>query len=329
MKKISIIIPVYNVEGYLETMAKSLLSQNWENLQVIFSDDGSTDGSLAILRRLAENDPRITVVTGANGGVSSARNRALRLADGDYIGFCDADDSLAPDYLSTLVSLLEEHGADCAVCGFDRIYEASGKADRMPPKDAEDAVVDREGFFEKMLRPDGYTTVVWNKLFRREVLLDETGEFLRFAEDLHIVEDGEYLFRCGVEKAVFTTRRLYRYTVRKSGAMYGRLNPRKLTEIEARKRIAALASPCSKGVSDLAKMKYQKGVRDLLFHAVIDGQYGDVKHLIPLMKEYKAELFTSHAVSKKEKLKYRIYPIIIRLNLRRTGKFLMDKLSGH
>ena len=62
MKKISIIIPVYNVEGYLETMAKSLLSQNWENLQVIFSDDGSTDGSLAILRRLAENDPRITVV---------------------------------------------------------------------------------------------------------------------------------------------------------------------------------------------------------------------------------------------------------------------------
>lgn len=329
MKKISIIIPVYNVEGYLETMARSLLTQKWENLQVIFSDDGSTDGSLAILRRLAEEDPRITVVTGVNHGVSSARNRALRVAEGDYIGFCDADDSLAPDYLTTLVSLLETYGADCAVCGFDRLYEASGKADRMPPRDAEDAVVDREGFFEKMIRPDGYTTVVWNKLFRREVLLDETGEFLRFAEDLHIVEDGEFLFRCGVKRAVFTTKRLYRYTVRKSGAMYGRLNPRKLTEIDARKRIADLASSCGKGVSDLAKMKYQKGVRDLMFHAVIDGQYGDIRHLIPLLKEYKRELFASPAVSKKEKLKYRVYPIIIRLNLRRLGKFLMDQLSGH
>lgn len=329
MKKISIIIPVYNVEGYLETMARSLLAQSWENLQVIFSDDGSTDGSLAILKRLAEEDHRVTVITGQNGGVSSARNRALRVAEGDYIGFCDADDSLSPDYLTTLVTLLEEHGADCAVCGFDRIYEASGKADRMPPRDAEDMVVDREGFFEKMLRPDGYTTVVWNKLFRRQVLLDETGKFLRFAEDLHIVEDGEFLFRSGVEKAVFTTRRLYRYTVRKSGAMYGRLNPRKLTELEARKRIAALSASSSKQVSDLAKMKYQKGVRDLLFHAVIDGQYGDIKHLIPLMKEYKSELFTSPALGKKEKLKYRIYPFIIRLNLRRTGKFLMDTLSGH
>ena len=329
MKKISIIIPVYNVEGYLETMARSLLAQSWENLQVIFSDDGSTDGSLDILKRLAEEDHRVTVITGQNCGVSSARNRALRVAEGDYIGFCDADDSLSPDYLTTLVTLLEEHEADCAVCGFDRIYEASGKADRMPPRDAEDMVVDREGFFEKMLRPDGYTTVVWNKLFRRQVLQDETGKFLRFAEDLHIVEDGEFLFRSGVEKAVFTTRRLYRYTVRKSGAMYGRLNPRKLTELEARKRIAALSASSSKQVSDLAKMKYQKGVRDILFHAVIDGQYGDIKHLIPLMKEYKSELFASPALGKKEKLKYRIYPVIIRLNLRRTGKFLMDTLSGH
>lgn len=329
MKKISIIIPVYNVEGYLETMARSLLSQNWEALQVIFSDDGSTDGSLAILRGLAEEDPRITVITGPNQGVSSARNRALQVAEGDYIGFCDADDSLSPEYLTTLVSLLEAHGADCAVCGFDRIYESSGKMDRMPPKDAGDVVVDREGFFEKMLRPDGYTTVVWNKLFRREVLLDETGEFLQFDQNLHIVEDGEFLFRCRVEKAVFTTRRLYRYTVRKSGAMYGRLNPRKLTELDARKRIAELSASSSSRVRDLAKMKYQKGVRDLLFHAVIDGQYEDIKHLIPLMKEYKTELFASPAVSKKEKLKYHIYPIIIRLNLRRTGNFLMDKLSGH
>ena len=329
MKKISIIIPVYNVAGYLPAMTQSLLSQDWEDLQIIFSNDGSTDGSLEILRELQRQDPRVTVITGPNAGVSTARNRALAAAEGDYIGFCDADDSIAPDYLRTLVSLLEEHGADCAVCGFDRIYEASGKQDHLPTVEAPDQVTDREGFFEKMLRPDGYTTVVWNKLFRREALLDEKGEFLRFAPDLHIVEDGEFLFRSRVERAVFTTRRLYRYTVRKSGAMYGRLNPRKLTELTARKQIVDLTASCSKAVGDLAKMKYQKGVRDLLFHAVIDGQYGDVKDLIPCMKEYKAELFASPALSGKEKLKYRIYPLIIRLNLRRLGNFLMDTLSGH
>ena len=70
---------------------------------------------------------------------------------------------------------------------------------------------------------------MWNKLFRRQALLDENGALLQFDPSLHIVEDGEFIFRTGVEKAVFTTQLLYRYTVRTSGAMYGKVNSRKLT----------------------------------------------------------------------------------------------------
>lgn len=252
MKQISLIVPVYNGEKYLPTMAESVLSQDWENLQVIFSDDGSTDGSLPFLRELARKDPRVLVLESPNGGVSSARNRALQKAQGDYIGFADSDDVLEPGYLKTLASLLEEHHADVAVCGFTRIYEASGAIDHMPKKSSPITETDREGFRALLLRPDGYTTVMWNKLFRREVLLQEDGSFISFDETLHIVEDGEYTFRLPVEKAVFTSEPLYRYSVRTSGAMYGTLTERKLTELPARKKIAEYCREGSSQVLNLA-----------------------------------------------------------------------------
>lgn len=329
MKKISLVIPVYNGETYLPAMVESVLSQNWENLQVIFSDDGSTDGSLPFLRELAARDPRVLLLESPNGGVSSARNRALQKADGDYIGFADSDDVLEPGYLKTLASLLEKYDADVAVCGFTRIYEASGVSDHMPKKSSPITETDREGFRALLLRPDGYTTVMWNKLFRREALLDEGGKFIPFDETLHIVEDGEYTFRLPVEKAVFTSEPLYRYSVRTSGAMYGALTQRKLTELPARKKIAEYCQTGSPEVLNLARMKYQKGVRDLMFHAVIGGQGKQVRHLLPELKTFNEELFSSPAVSKKEKLKYRVYVPIIYLNLRRIGAFLMKTLSGH
>ncbi len=328
-KKISLIVPVYNCEKYLRPMTGSILDQGWDNLQIILSEDGSTDGSRETARALSEEYPCITLVTGENRGVSAARNRALAVAEGEYIGFCDADDSLLPGYLKTLAELLEEYEADVACCGFQRVYEASGAQDKMPPRDAPVTVTDREGFHTLLLRPDGYTTVMWNKLFRREALLDGTGQFFRFDETIHIVEDGELTFRLPIQKAVFTAQPLYRYVVRKSGAMYGKLNPRKKTELMARRKIAEYCQGESQRVRDLARMKYQKGVRDLMFHAVIDGQGKDVRDLRGELDTWKRELYASPALSKKEKLKYRVYRPIITLNLRRLGGFLMNTLSNH
>jgi len=329
MKRISMIVPVYNAEAFLRELVESLLSQDWENLQILLSDDGSTDESLALMNALAERDPRITVVTGPNTGVSSARNRALRLADGDYIGFADSDDILEPGYLPALASALEESGTDMACCGFSRYYVRSGKQDGLPAKGHEKQIVDRDGMVRLMLRPDGYTTVMWNKLFRREALTRPDGSLLEFDESLHIVEDGEYILRSGVQSAVFFPDRLYRYFVRTSGAMYGAVNQRKLTEPAARRKIVALTEDLSRETQDLAKMKYQKGIRDLMFHAVIEGDADKVKFLLPELKTFREELFASSALSAKEKLKYHIYDPIIRLNLRRTGRFLMDRLGGH
>ncbi len=329
MKRVSMIVPVYNVASYLPAMAESLLNQDWENLQILFSDDGSTDGSAQILAELADRDPRITVIAEKNGGVSAARNRALLQADGDYIGFADADDMLKPGYIRTLVEALMETDADMACCGFDRIYEKTGKSDFLPTGSRKQEIADRDGMARWLLRPDGYTTVVWNKMFRREALMDSRGTWLRFDETLHIVEDGEYIFRSNVKKAVFLPDRLYRYFVRNSGAMYGKLTERKLTELKARKKIVALTEDFAPDVRELAKMKYQKGVRDLLFHGVISGSGTEIKHLRPELQVYAKALFASPALSRKEKLKYHIYRPIIQMNLRHVGAFLMDKFSGH
>lgn len=329
MKKISLIIPVYNNAKYLPDMAASLLAQDWDNAEFLFSDDGSTDGSGNILTMLAARDPRVKVIFGENGGVSAARNRALEQAGGDYIGFVDADDQLMPDYLRTLAEGLAESGADMVCCGFDRVYEKSGRADFLPTSGHQRELADRSRMGELLLRPDGYTCVVWNKLFRREALTEADGSLQRFDETLHIVEDGEYIFRSGVKTALFLPQRLYRYAVRNSGALYGPVSARKLTELTARQKIVDLTAELSPEVQDLAKMKYQKGVRDLMFHAVMDGGYRSVRHLRPELKTYQRELFHSPALSGKEKLKYHIYRPLILLNLRHVSAFLMDKLSGH
>ncbi len=329
MSCISVIVPVYNAGAFLAPLVQSILGQQVEaELQLILSDDGSQDGSLETIRALAARDPRITVVTGPNGGVSAARNRALKAARGEYIGFADADDILEPGYFSALLDLLETHEAQCAVCGFTRIYEASGAQDHLPVSGTLQ-VTDRDGFRRLLLEPAGYTTVVWNKLFRREALQDDAGQWIPFDETLHIVEDGEYLFRSRVERAVFTPEPLYRYTVRTSGAMYGRLTDRKKTELTARKKIVELCQDADPAVLALAEMKYQKGVRDLMFHAVIAGQGQEIREMLPELRVYRKELFRSPALSKKEKLKYRIYGPMIRMNLRRPGAFLMKHLSGH
>lgn len=310
-------------------MTQSLLEQDYPALQVIFSDDGSRDGSLAFLESLSGRS-RVTVLSGENGGVSTARNRALAAATGDYIAFADGDDLLEPGYFSTLASALEESNTDMACCGYTRIYESSGKEETLPTGAYTKQTVDRDGMERLLLRPDGYTLVLWNKLFRREALLGPEGTLQTFDESLHIVEDGEYIFRSGVRSAVFLPDPLYRYFVRSSGAMYARtVSPRKLTELPARRKIVALTKQSSPEVRALARMKYQKSVRDLMFHAVIAGQGEAVMHLRPELSTYKKELFQSPALSGKEKLKYHIYRPMIQLNLRHLGAFLMDKLSGH
>ena len=125
MKKISIIVPVYNAEKYLEKCVQSILDQTHSCLEVILVNDGSKDGSLALCNALAERDGRIRVVDKPNGGAASARNAGIRKASGDYIGFCDSDDFLDVDMMATMLDVMENEGLNTLECTA-RVLDTAG-----------------------------------------------------------------------------------------------------------------------------------------------------------------------------------------------------------
>ena len=114
---ISVIIPVYKVELYLRECIDSVLAQTYQNLEVILVDDGSPDQCGSICEQYAEKDNRVCVIHKENGGLSDARNAGIDVAKGEYIGFVDSDDWVAPDMYECLYKASVEYNAEFVVCG--------------------------------------------------------------------------------------------------------------------------------------------------------------------------------------------------------------------
>lgn len=127
---VSVIIPVYKVEEFLPACLDSMLAQTLEDWEAVCVDDGSPDGSGAILDQYAAADSRFRVLHTENGGLPVARNRALDIAQGKYIFCLDSDDTLAPDTLKTMVNIAEEDGVDMVICGFTYAYPDGRKVER-------------------------------------------------------------------------------------------------------------------------------------------------------------------------------------------------------
>ena len=123
---ISVIVPVYNVERYLDQCVESLIGQTYERLEIILVDDGSTDSSGEQCNAWANRDNRIRAVRQCNAGLAAARNTGLDLAKGEYIGFVDSDDYVLPDMFGTLLHNLQESDADLSIISYER--EKIGRA---------------------------------------------------------------------------------------------------------------------------------------------------------------------------------------------------------
>ena len=120
---ISVIVPVYNVEKYLENCVRSILSQTHRDLEVILVNDGSRDSSLNICMALAAEDERVVVLDGPNDNVKHTHNHGLEIARGEYIAFVDSDDMLARNMYETMLSVMQDRDADLVECGFVYIRE--------------------------------------------------------------------------------------------------------------------------------------------------------------------------------------------------------------
>lgn len=164
---ISVIIPVYNAEPFLPACLDSVLYQDYPSFEILVIDDGSTDNSAAIIDRYAAREPRIVALHQSNTGVSAARNRGLDIARGEYIAFVDADDRVAPTYLSNFL----ECPADLVIAGISLLYEPSGRTESHGFDCSRMAHTDRERgelFAEAEIRST--TKGPCNKLFRREII---------------------------------------------------------------------------------------------------------------------------------------------------------------
>ena len=125
---ISVIIPIYKAEKYIEKCVRCVLAQTYQNLEVILVEDGSPDNSGAICDKLASEDGRVRVIHKKNGGAATARNAGLDVMTGEYIAFVDADDYMEPNYIETLYQTLAENQAQVAICSFKTVDEAGNTA---------------------------------------------------------------------------------------------------------------------------------------------------------------------------------------------------------
>ncbi len=165
-KLISIIIPVYNVEKYLERCFDSLVAQTYKNLEFIIVDDGSTDNSGGICDRYAQSDPRFKVLHTENGGVCAARNKALEMVTGEYIGFVDPDDECTPDMFEYLMKGADDYGAGITCCRYYRVVPGKTTTSRC---DGRTYIYTPEEAMEELVNHFIIRNVFWNKIFRKDV----------------------------------------------------------------------------------------------------------------------------------------------------------------
>ncbi len=168
---ISIIVPVYQVEKYLEKCINSILSQTYKNLEIILVDDGSTDNCPAICDRFQDKDSRIKVIHQDNGGLSHARNVGLEISTGDFIGFVDSDDWIEPNMYENLLSALQETGADIAVCNRLDDFEDSKLTSSHMISIKRKLYSSIEALRKIIKDEDILHDTVWNKLYKRIILL--------------------------------------------------------------------------------------------------------------------------------------------------------------
>ena len=223
---ISIIVPVYKAERFLNECIDSILAQTFPDFELILVDDGSPDSCPALCDAAAAKDKRIRVIHKKNGGQSTARNAGLDAARGEWIAFVDSDDTITPDYCAKLYAAVQQTGAQIAACNYRQVDE-SGQPLKEQYLHVRAEVLDQKEALEHCtLLP---YMVVWNKLFHAAIF-----ETLRFRENL-IYEDTILMAQAieQTEKVVNIPDQMYLYRKVRGSTMNSKVTLRNLDRVEA------------------------------------------------------------------------------------------------
>ena len=256
MELISIIVPIYKVEAYLDKCIKSITDQTYSNLEIILVDDGSPDNCGAICDAWAEKDSRIRVIHKENGGLSDARNAGLAIAAGELIAFVDSDDYIEPEFIRKLYDAMIAHNADIAECSASYVDE-NGTVLRLR-ESANCAEMGKTEALRRLVLEDGIYQTVWNKLYRREVMENILFEVGKYHED----EFWTYRVFDRIEKLAVVEEPLYNYLQRSSSIIGIGYNIHRLDGLEAR----FLRMQYLQKYPELATLTAQNLIMDCLWH---------------------------------------------------------------
>lgn len=204
---LTVVIPVYNVEDYVEKCVRSVIAQTYNNLEILLVDDGSTDSSGAFCDKIAKEDARISVFHTENHGLSAARNVGIDNAHGELIAFVDSDDWIEPDMYSFLYNKMVENDADISVC--QHFIDKDGQS-RCKAKIKEDILCDRDMAMNVLMEDKKMHNYAWDKLYKRTLF-----EGLHYPEGI-LYEDIAFTYKVvyRINKLYISTEPKYHYTVR-------------------------------------------------------------------------------------------------------------------
>ncbi len=311
---ISIIVPVYNVEKYIRRCVESLINQSYKNLEIILIDDGSPDNSGAICDEYAERDSRIKVIHKENGGVSSARNVGLDSASGEYIGFLDSDDFIAPEMYEVLYSNLTENDADISAGGCT-IENSVGEFIPHYKYDVTETL-DKAQTISEMLKQVKYTCSLCDKMFSSKLI----GE-VRFDVNISHNEDLLFVYQLMKKsrKAVYTSKPMYYYCNNEQSASRVSFSDKNTTMLKAQTMVLKDIKENIPEIYDVALTEY---VKTAIFNltAIAKSGYKNKGYVEKLRKIVKDNLkfFIKSYVAKG----YKLYAILITFSFNLYKKFI-------
>lgn len=259
MDLISVIVPVYKVEAYLDRCVQSIVNQTYSNLEIILVDDGSPDNCGCLCDAWAAKDSRIKVIHKENGGLSDARNAGMVVATGKYIAFVDSDDYIAPEMYQLLIERVQKDGSDIAACGVEMVFE-DGHPSRMLTKSGS-CVLNTEEAMAAVIDESWLKQPVWYKLYRTELVRDILFPAGKYHEDVFWT----YQAVAQAKKVSVFDTPCYFYLQRSGSIMGEGYSLRRLDAIEA--KLQRLEFVKAK-FSELT----EKAQTDLLFSCLYQGQ---------------------------------------------------------
>lgn len=280
MDKVSIIVPIYNVEGYLSKCLDSIIRQTYSNIEIILVNDGSTDNCLEICNNYKKKDRRIVVIDKENGGLSEARNTGIEISTGKYIMFIDSDDWISINMVEKLYDLIYEANACIAQCDFIRVYDE--KQINTSKEKEKIMVMNNRDILKRIYDKNGVkNTVVWNKLYSKKLF-----DNIRFpVGKLHEDEFTTYKILDSCTKIIDTNEIMYYYRQREGSIVNSEFNIKKLDVITA--------------IEERIDYFNKKGYKDLELYARIQ--------LLNLFRSFYVKIYDSNIENKDCYLKNILY----------------------